>query len=301
METIKKRLETYKTATAPVVDYYRKKKRLHTIKAHGTVDEIFAEVSKHLDEVVKKWALITILAIIKLYFEDASVENKLKEKKKSVEYYRSKLNTIARSVVDLKAFHKAKIPIFFIVGGPGSGKGTQCERIVAKYGLTHLSSGELLRNEVKSGSPRGFLLSYIMEAGELVPYEIVLDLLKENIVKEVKKGSKGFLIDGYPRDIKQGELFEDEIQKARLVIFLDAPSDALIERLLKRARTSGRSDDNIETIKKSLETYTTKTAPVVDYYEKQNKLVKINAEGTEDEVFAEVVKHIDGLIEKRYE
>ncbi|KHJ92790.1 adenylate kinase isoenzyme 5 domain protein, partial [Oesophagostomum dentatum] len=105
---------------------------------------------------------------------------------------------VERKHIDLTPLKKAGVPIFFIVGGPGSGKGTQCERIVAKYGLSHLSSGDLLRDEVKSGSPRGAQLTKIMEAGELVPLEVVLDLIKEAMLKEVAKGSKGFLIGVYP-------------------------------------------------------------------------------------------------------
>ncbi|KAK6058526.1 hypothetical protein COOONC_03904 [Cooperia oncophora] len=120
METIKKRLKTFTTATAPVVDYYEKKKKLIRIKAQGTIDEIFAEVQKNLDKLIPS--------------DKVAVE---------------------RKHIDLAPLKKANVPIFFIVGGPGSGKGTQCEKIVAKYGLSHLSSGDLLRDEVKSGSPRG--------------------------------------------------------------------------------------------------------------------------------------------------
>ncbi|KHJ92788.1 adenylate kinase isoenzyme 5 domain protein [Oesophagostomum dentatum] len=137
----------------------------------------------------------------------------------------------------LEALKIANIPIFFVVGAPGAGKGTQCEKIVAKYGLSHISSGDLLRNEVKSGSPRGEKLSKIMQAGELVPQEIVLDLIKEAVLKEVAKGSKGFLVDGYPREVKQGEQFEKEIQEAKSVIFFDVSDDILVERLLKRGKT----------------------------------------------------------------
>jgi len=206
--------------------------------------------------------------------------------------------TIERKNVDISALKKANVPIFFIVGGPGSGKGTQCEKIVAKYSLTHLSSGDLLRAEVKSGSSRGAELTKIMEAGQLVPLEVVLDLIKEAMVKAVQKGSKGFLIDGYPREVKQGEQFESEIQPSKLVIFFDVSEDTLVKRCLKRAETSGRADDNIETIKKRLQTYNTSTAPVVQHYEKQKKLVHIKAEGTVDEIFAEVSKHLDKAMGK---
>ncbi|KHJ81055.1 adenylate kinase isoenzyme 5 family protein [Oesophagostomum dentatum] len=138
-----------------------------------------------------------------------------------------------------------------------------------------------------------------MEAGKLVPLETVLDLIKEAMIKEVSKGSKGFLIDGYPREVKQGEQFEKEIQEANLVIFFDVSDDILTERVLKRAKTSGRVDDNAESMKRRLKTFSTATAPVVDYYEKKKKLVKIKAHGTIEEIFAEVVKHLDPILNKK--
>jgi len=101
-------------------------------------------------------------------------------------------------------------PIVFVVGGPGSGKGTQCEKIVEKYGFTHFSSGDLLRAEVVSGSEKGDWLKKIMEKGELVPQEVVLDLIKSNISKNAAT-SKGFLIDGYPREVSQGKEFEKKV------------------------------------------------------------------------------------------
>jgi adenylate kinase len=100
----------------------------------------------------------------------------------------------------------------------------------------------------------------------------------------------------YPREVKQGEQFENEIAPCRLVIFFDVDEDTLIKRCLKRAETSGRSDDNIETIKKRLQTFNIATAPVVDYYRKKGKLVHIKAEGTIEEIFAEVCKHLDKAI-----
>ncbi|CAD6185208.1 unnamed protein product [Caenorhabditis auriculariae] len=200
---------------------------------------------------------------------------------------------IDRKTIDLKPLKDANVPVFFIVGGPGSGKGTQCDKIVAKYGLTHISSGDLLRDEVASGSPRGGQLTAIMEAGQLVPLEVVLDLIKEAMLKGLQKGSKGFLIDGYPREVAQGEIFEKEIQEAKLVIFFDVVEDTLVKRLLHRAETSGRADDNLETITKRIHTFVTATQPVVDYYEKKGKLYKINAEGAVDDIFKIVTVALD--------
>ncbi|KAK6754862.1 hypothetical protein RB195_013689 [Necator americanus] len=260
VKTIENRLMTFDRSTIPVIEHYEKEKKLLRITTTGPVEKIIRDVLKQLD--------------------------KLSEK-------RLEASTVKRKSIDLTPLKKAAVPIFFIAGGPGSGKGTQCEKIVAKYGLSHLSSGDLLRDEVKSGSPRGALLSKIMEAGELVPLEVVLDLIKEAMLKEVAKGCKGFLVDGYPREVKQGEQFEQEIQEAKSVIFFDVTDEILIERLLKRAKTSGRVDDNFETIKKRLNTFRTATKPVVDYYEKKKKLVRIVAEGTIEEIFAKVAKHLD--------
>ncbi|KAI1705445.1 adenylate kinase domain-containing protein [Ditylenchus destructor] len=161
---------------------------------------------------------------------------------------------VERKIVDLTQLKAANVPIFFIVGGPGSGKGTQCEKIVAKYGFKHLSSGDLLRADVQSGSARGGQLKAMMEAGQLVPL----------------------------------------IQPSKLVFYFDVTNEkTLIERLLKRAQTSGRVDDNLETISKRLLTFKTATAPVVDHYKNSGKLARIEADGTVDAIFVEVCKHID--------
>merc|ERR1711997_392146 len=115
--------------------------------------------------------------------------------------------------VDCSALTASGLPIVWVLGGPGCGKGTQCDKIVAKYGFTHLSSGDLLREEVASGSDRGKSLTAIMESGQLVPLATVLDLLAEAMIKKLG-GSKGFLIDGYPREVAQGEEFEKAIAPA---------------------------------------------------------------------------------------
>uniref|UniRef100_A0A8I3W691 Adenylate kinase isoenzyme 1 n=2 Tax=Callithrix jacchus TaxID=9483 RepID=A0A8I3W691_CALJA len=196
---------------------------------------------------------------------------------------------------DLKAREKLKkSKIIFVVGGPGSGKGTQCEKIVQKYGYTHLSTGDLLRAEVSSGSARGKKLSEIMEKGQLVPLETVLDMLRDAMVAKVDT-SKGFLIDGYPREVQQGEEFERRIGQPTLLLYVDAGPETMTQRLLKRGETSGRVDDNEETIKKRLETYYKATEPVIAFYEKRGIVRKVNAEGSVDSVFSQVCTHLDKL------
>lgn len=184
--------------------------------------------------------------------------------------------------------------IIFVVGGPGSGKGTQCEKIVAKYGYTHLSSGDLLRAEVGSGSERGKQLSAIMQRGELVPLDTVLDMIKEAMIAKVDV-SKGFLIDGYPREVKQGEEFEKKIGAPSLLLYIDAKAETMVKRLMKRGETSGRADDNEETIKKRLDLYYKATEPVIAFYEGRGIVRKIDSEGAVDDVFSHVVKAIESM------
>ncbi|XP_071485994.1 adenylate kinase isoenzyme 5-like [Diadema antillarum] len=177
--------------------------------------------------------------------------------------------------------------VIFVVGGPGCGKGTQCERIVSRFGLTHLSTGDLLRAEVKSGSERGKNLTEIMEKGQLVPMDVVLTLLKEKMCEN----ANGFLIDGYPRELSQGKEFEETIAECTFALYFEVSDEVMTERLLNRAKTSGRVDDNEETIKKRLATFHEATKPVIEYYAEKNKLKKIPAESTPDEVF-EAVKAV---------
>uniref|UniRef100_A0A8C9QLH4 Adenylate kinase 1 n=1 Tax=Spermophilus dauricus TaxID=99837 RepID=A0A8C9QLH4_SPEDA len=172
-----------------------------------------------------------------------------------------------------------KTKIIFVVGGPGSGKGTQCEKIVQKYGYTHLSTGDLLRAEVSSGSARGKMLSEIMEKGQLVPLETVLDMLRDAMLAKVDS-SKGFLIDGYPREVQQGEEFERRGHPV-LATYISC--------------VSGRVDDNKETIKKRLDTYYKATEPVIALYEKRGIVRKVNAEGSVDSVFSQICSHLDTL------
>lgn len=182
--------------------------------------------------------------------------------------------------------------VFFILGGPGCGKGTQCEKIVAKYGYTHLSSGDLLRDEVASGSARGKELTAMMERGELVPLETVLELLKEAMVKRARD-SNGFLIDGYPREVQQGLRFENEVAPVTGVIYFEVSDETMTKRLLKRAETSGRVDDNEATIKKRLKTFHDQTRPAIEHYNQQSKVKTIAAEGTIDSIFSQVTTFID--------
>merc|ERR1711915_866012 len=183
------------------------------------------------------------------------------------------LNILASNMpVDCSALTASGLPIVWVLGGPGCGKGTQCDKIVAKYGYTHLSSGDLLREEVA-----------------LAP---VLDLLAEAMIKRLG-GSKGFLIDGYPREVAQGEEFEKAIAPCKHILYFEVSDDCMTGRLLKRAETSGRADDNVETIKKRLVTFHQHSEPVIKHY--SAKCSVIPAERGIDEIFADVAAALDKM------
>jgi len=182
-------------------------------------------------------------------------------------------------------------PVIFIIGGPGSGKGTQCERIVARYGFTHLSTGDLLRDEVKSGSERGTRLSEIMKSGQLVSLDEVLGLLKDAIVAK-SESSNGFLIDGYPREVEQAIRFEADICPAACVIYFDATDATMTARLLDRGKSSGRSDDNEETIKKRLDTFHAHSDPIIKHFG-PGRCHIVPAERSTDDIFADVCRIIE--------
>ncbi|KRG06299.1 adenylate kinase isoenzyme 1 isoform X2 [Drosophila mojavensis] len=197
-----------------------------------------------------------------------------------------------------KAQSVSDIPIIWILGGPGCGKGTQCAKIVEKYGFTHLSSGDLLRDEVASGSDKGRELQELMVSGALVPNAEVLSLLNAAITR-AKGASKGFLIDGYPREKNQGIEFEAQIAPADLAIYFDCSEETMLKRILARAAaaTVKRADDNEATIRSRLQTFKRNTSDILALYEE--KTLTINAERDVEDIFMEVVEAIDCVLQKK--
>ncbi len=175
-EAVKQRLELYHSVSEPVIKHYEAQGKLERINSEGTPEAAFAEIKKVFDEqeCVFDW-------------DDDKI-------------------------LDTKPLKEAKV--LFVVGGPGSGKGTQCEKMVERYGYTHISSGDLLRAEVASGSERGRKLNCIMKKGKLVPDKVVMDMIKETMLAKIKTAN-GFLIDGFPRKVDQADQFEREVSRLR--------------------------------------------------------------------------------------
>ena len=184
-----------------------------------------------------------------------------------------------------------------IFGAPGSGKGTQSERIVEKYGINQISTGDVLRAEIKNGTELGKTAKGYIDQGQLIPDELMIDILAS--VFDSFKDSKGVIFDGFPRTIAQAEALKKMLaergQDVSVMVDLDVPEEELMVRLIKRGKDSGRADDNEETIKKRLHVYHSQTAPLIDWYKNEKKYQHINGLGTMEGIFAEICEAVDKL------
>ena len=184
-----------------------------------------------------------------------------------------------------------------IFGALGSGKGTQSERIVEKYGINHISTGDVLRAEIKNGTELGKTAKGYIDQGQLIPDELMIDILAS--VFDSFKDSKGVIFDGFPRTIAQAEALKKMLaergQDVSVMLDLEVPEDELMVRLIKRGKDSGRADDNEETIKKRLHVYHSQTSPLIDWYKNEKKYQHINGLGTMDGIFADICGAVDKL------
>lgn len=184
-----------------------------------------------------------------------------------------------------------------IFGAPGSGKGTQSDYIVEKYGLVHLSTGDILREEIAKGSEVGKIAEGLISKGHFVPDDVIITVLDNAIDKHPT--AKGFIFDGFPRTVVQAEALDSLLKKRNLrvsiMLNIDVDQVELVKRLLNRGKTSGRSDDNLATIQERINVYEQKTLPVIQFYDKQGKHVRIKGTGTMDEVFASICTAIDNI------
>lgn len=183
-------------------------------------------------------------------------------------------------------------------GAPGSGKGTQSDRIAEHYGLKHISTGDLLRGEAKRGTKLGKEIDALISKGQFVPDHVILDILLNLLDSSDSK--EGIILDGFPRTVSQAEQLIEKLEERKrtkpVLITLKVRDEELIRRLLERGKLSGRSDDNLETIKKRLEIYHSTTQPVLDFYCNQGFCCVIDGEGEIAEVTERIVQAIDELV-----
>lgn len=201
-------------------------------------------------------------------------------------------------------FSPEKVTILFVLGGPGAGKGTQCANLVRDYNFTHLSAGDLLRAEQeRPGSEFGEMIKDYIKNGLIVPMEVTVQLLENAMTEVISKSPTGtgkFLIDGFPRKLDQAHKFEDTVCKGRYVLFYDCPEAEMQRRLMERGKTSGRTDDNAESIQKRFKVFIETSMPVVDYFDKQGRVIKLNATKTPEGVYEETRKKLEEKLGKTF-
>ncbi|MFV0530825.1 MAG: adenylate kinase [Flavobacteriales bacterium] len=184
-----------------------------------------------------------------------------------------------------------------LFGPPGAGKGTQAEFLIKKFQLVHVSTGDLFRKNIGEGTELGKLAKSYIDKGQLVPDQVTVDMLKEAVMTSVKKGAKGFIFDGYPRNTHQAEVLDVFLKEQNIpvsiALALEVEDEILIQRILKRGKTSGRVDDqNEETIRERITVYYKNTAILKGFYQKQDKLVVINGLGSIEEIAKRLEKAV---------
>ena len=185
-----------------------------------------------------------------------------------------------------------------IFGAPGAGKGTQSDKLIEKYGLGHISTGDVLRNEIKNGTELGKTAKGYIDNGQLIPDDLMVTILA-SVYDGFGKEHAGVIFDGFPRTIPQAEALKKMLaergHQIDAMIELSVPEDELMARLLNRGKLTGRSDDNEETIKKRLDVYHSQTAPLIDWYENEGIHHHVEGLGTVDEIFGRICAVVDVL------
>ncbi|XP_038601028.1 adenylate kinase isoenzyme 5 [Tachyglossus aculeatus] len=292
LKATQRRLMNFKQNAVPLVKYFQEKGLIMTFDADREEDEVFYDINmavdnklfpskeavagqSELDPCMTMYSADTIDS--EYYFEDQGDDSSDVFGEESMGDF----------MEDLK-----KSKIIFVIGGPNSCRGVQCEKLVQKYGFTHLSVDELLQSERSSASGRDG--SQNRNIAEPVSMGTVLELLKEAMAASFG-GTKGFLIDGFPQDVTQGEEFERKIGEPHLVICMDCSVDTITGHFFQKSQSGHHDDDPSETTAEQIETSYQVSEPLLAYYEKKTQLCKINTEGTPEDIFLQVCSAIDSV------
>ena len=193
---------------------------------------------------------------------------------------------------------RIKMKNIIIFGAPGSGKGTQSDKLIAKYGLNHISTGDVLRAEIKNGTELGKTAQQYIDQGQLIPDDLMISILA-SVYDGFGRGHKGVIFDGFPRTIPQAEalkkMLSERGDKVAAMLELDVPEDELMKRLVLRGQQSGRADDNEETIKKRLTVYHQQTMPLIEWYKQEGLHHHIDGLGELERIFGDICSVIDGI------
>ncbi|XP_058033123.1 adenylate kinase isoenzyme 5 isoform X1 [Ahaetulla prasina] len=301
LKATQRRLTNFKQNAVPLVKYFQEKGLIVTLDADKDEEEVFRNISLAVDNKLfptQEPGPSPCEVDLSLILDPGEIPDHEFNFEDQVYCMQLHHNTAyeqscvcrpenADFTEDLK-----KSNIIFVLGGPGSGKATQCEKLAQKYGFMHLSIEDLIQNETASGRSKS--IRDITESGEIISGDIVTELLKEAILANMEN-SKGFLIDGYPQEIQQGEQFENEIGEPSLVICMDCSSKTMSSRLLQRSQCL---EDNVEAMMKCIKAYYKTAEPLIAYYENRIPLLKINAEGTPEEVFLEICTSLNTFLKE---
>ncbi|CAH2311071.1 adenylate kinase isoenzyme 5 isoform X1 [Pelobates cultripes] len=291
LKAVQRRLTNFNQNAVPLVNYFQEKELIITFDADREQEEIFSDISVAVDnklfparEPVAGPSDLDLSLILdsgeavaaELDFEDQTHE------------------VPVQSGEDYPRAEQKKSRVVLVIGGPGSGKGTQCEKLTQKYGLTHLCVGDLLQNDLATVSERSKLIKDFMERGDPVPLDIILEILKEAMTSSAGN-TKGFILDGFPCEVKQAEEFDCKISQPNAVVYLGCSAQTMSRRLLNRSKTNWQSETSAETIRRRLEKFYQATEAVITYYENKSFLHKIDAEKSPEQVFLQICTTLDSI------
>ncbi|XP_018415384.1 PREDICTED: adenylate kinase isoenzyme 5 isoform X1 [Nanorana parkeri] len=291
LKAIQRRLMNFKQNAVPLVNYFQEKGLIITFDADRDEEEIFDDISAAVDSKLFP-AKEPVAGPSEL---DLSLILDSGEASGSTSAFEHQNEEIAHLFGDdyLREELK-KLKVIFILGGPGSGKGIQCEKLAQKYCLTYLSIGDLLQSDLALPSERSKLIRDLLEREDPVPADIILDILK-NAISSSLGATKGFVLDSFPCEIRQTEEFECKLGKPDVVLYLDCPAETMTARLVGRNKAAHRSDISTETIQRRLQMFYQMVEPILAYYESKSLLCKINAEGSPEQVFLHLCTSVDSI------
>ncbi|XP_068958350.1 adenylate kinase isoenzyme 5 [Petaurus breviceps papuanus] len=288
MKATQRRLANFKQNASPLIKYFQEKGLIMTFDADREEDEVFYDISLAVaSKLFPPTEAVAGPSDFDLCMDTGDGINAGSDLEDQGD---DDINAFGEDTVEGLAENLKKSKIIFVIGGPGSGKGTQCEKLAQKYGFTHISTTELLRDELASGSERSLMIREPLEKGDPVPTDIILELLKEAMAAHLGADTKGFLIEGYPQEVRQGEEFDHRIGEPHLVICMECSADTMTSRLVQR-----NPDDRPEAITKGIQVYYQASVAVTAHYEKKAQLYRINAEGSPEEVFLHICAAVDSI------
>ncbi|KAM3914672.1 adenylate kinase isoenzyme 5 [Leptodactylus fuscus] len=292
LKAIQRRLMNFKQNAVPLVSYFQEKGLIITFDADRDEEEVFDDISAAVDNKLFP-AKEPVAGPSEL---DLSLILDAGEGAESTSDFEDQSEDIAPHSFgdDYLREELKKTKVIFVLGGPASGKGSQCEKLAHKYNLTYVYVADLLQNELTATSERSKLIKDLMQHGNPVPMDIILEILKDSISSSLGS-TKGFLLDGFPCELRQAEEFECQLCTPHLVLYLDCPAEIMTTRVVRRSKVSHRNEVTTENVKRRLQIFYQGMEPLLTYYETKALLCKVSAERSPDQVFLQLCTSMDSL------